>query len=667
MTSQAKIVVSAEDRNTARVFGRVRAEIQSAGKSAEGLRAGLSLLAPAVAGALSIAGIAAFVKGANDGLLKIKDLSEATGASIENISGLENVARAAGGSLQDVSGILVKFNGALKDADGKNSVSLALQAIGLSAKELRDIDPAEALQRTALALAGFEDNGNKARIVQELFGKSIKDAGPLLRELAEAGRLNATVTADQVEQADKLTKEFAKLGNNAEDLARALLGPVATAMNQTIEKFREGQKEGKGFFETLRGEQFRLLGQLFNRGQADDIGKINARIAELNSLLDTPRRQSLFSGQATELETERKALQSAADTLRKVNYGNEGRARPRPSLPSLADAGGGGGATGNKAAAQSDADRYLETLRKQLQGTQDLTLTETVLAEIRGGSLKTASASEQKRALGLAAEIEGTKETIRLARERSDQRNSEYAEIDKFVAAQQAANDQRVRSILNATPTAQLKAALGDIELIGKEFDAGRISAEQWAEAVKGISAPLAAAGEEVQKLGTFAEQAGRNIQDALGDTIKDTLTGDFESIGDRWRDLLVNMAAEAAAAQLNQALFGGLFGGGGKGVGLIGDLFTGIAGARASGGPVSSGRAYLVGERGPEIMVPSQGGTVLPNGQGLGGGSQVIVHNHINGDVSPATVKLVEGAMSRVKADILRSSRQGGAYGGAY
>lgn len=661
MTSEAKIIVSAEDRNTSQVFKRVRAEIQGAGKSAEGLRAGLSLLAPAVAGALSVAGIAAFVKGANEGLLKIKDLSEATGASIENISGLENVARAAGGTIEDVSGVLIKFNAALKDADGNNGVSQALKAIGLDAQALRNEDPAQALQQTALALAQFADDGNKARIVQELFGKSIKNAGPLLRELAEAGRLNGTVTAEQVEQADRLTKEFAKLGNGAEDLARALLGPVATAINQTIDKFREGQKEGKGFFETLRGEQFRLLGQLFGRGQADDIGKINERISELNGLLDTPRRLSLFSGQATQLEAERKALQAAADTLRKVDYGNEGRARPRPSLPSL----GGAPDGAVRAAVQTDAERYLETLRKQLQGTQDLTLTETVLAEIRGGSLRSATASEQRRALALASEIEGTKETIRLARERSDQRNAENVEIDRFVTAQKAANEQRVQAILGATPTAQLKAALGDIELIGREFEAGRISAEQWAEAVKGISAPLAAAGEEVEKLGTFAEQAGRNIQDALGTTLEQGLRGDFDSIGELWRDLLVRMAAEAAAAKLNDALFGGTFGGGGSGPGLLSIFLQSFGGFFSSGGTLGAGKWGVAGERGPELI--SGPATVTPMGAGVAAGPTVNIVNNINGDVGPGTVRLVEGAMGRVKADILRSMRTGGSYAGAY
>ena len=38
----------------------------------------------------------------------------------------------------------------------------------------------------------------------------------------------------------------------------------------------------------------------------------------------------------------------------------------------------------------------------------------------------------------------------------------------------------------------------------------------------------------------------------------------------------------------------------------------------RASGGPVSAGTPYMVGEAGPELFVPSSGGTILPNGGGM-------------------------------------------------
>lgn len=48
---------------------------------------------------------------------------------------------------------------------------------------------------------------------------------------------------------------------------------------------------------------------------------------------------------------------------------------------------------------------------------------------------------------------------------------------------------------------------------------------------------------------------------------------------------------------------------------------------ARATGGPVSSGKPYLVGEEGPEIIVPRGSGTVIPNGR-IGGASFVLQMN---------------------------------------
>ena len=47
---------------------------------------------------------------------------------------------------------------------------------------------------------------------------------------------------------------------------------------------------------------------------------------------------------------------------------------------------------------------------------------------------------------------------------------------------------------------------------------------------------------------------------------------------------------------------------------GVVNDL-TGVPG-RASGGPISAGKTYMVGEEGPELIVPSQSGTVIPNDQ---------------------------------------------------
>lgn len=46
----------------------------------------------------------------------------------------------------------------------------------------------------------------------------------------------------------------------------------------------------------------------------------------------------------------------------------------------------------------------------------------------------------------------------------------------------------------------------------------------------------------------------------------------------------------------------------------LVGQAAPLFGGARAAGGPVVGGRAYLVGEKGPELMVPGRSGLVIPN-----------------------------------------------------
>lgn len=50
------------------------------------------------------------------------------------------------------------------------------------------------------------------------------------------------------------------------------------------------------------------------------------------------------------------------------------------------------------------------------------------------------------------------------------------------------------------------------------------------------------------------------------------------------------------------------------KGVFTGGDSPAPIDGARAAGGPVSAGKNYLVGERGPEIFSPPSSGSIIPN-----------------------------------------------------
>ena len=67
----------------------------------------------------------------------------------------------------------------------------------------------------------------------------------------------------------------------------------------------------------------------------------------------------------------------------------------------------------------------------------------------------------------------------------------------------------------------------------------------------------------------------------------------------------------------------------------------------KAIGGPVQSGGSYLVGERGPEMFVPSRSGSIIPNG----GSSGMVINVDARGSADPAAVR------AQVQAGILEAA----------
>jgi hypothetical protein len=96
-----------------------------------------------------------------------------------------------------------------------------------------------------------------------------------------------------------------------------------------------------------------------------------------------------------------------------------------------------------------------------------------------------------------------------------------------------------------------------------------------------------------------------------------------------------------------------------------------GLAGFMASGGPVSAGSSYVVGEQGPELFVPHASGTIVPNNKMSGGGSSgssVTVNYNIAAGVSRAELApLLEQERRRLKAEIPDMVRRGGGYRAAF
>lgn len=125
-------------------------------------------------------------------------------------------------------------------------------------------------------------------------------------------------------------------------------------------------------------------------------------------------------------------------------------------------------------------------------------------------------------------------------------------------------------------------------------------------DGLSAVPARAAEAAASLEALKAPAERAARSIDEAFA----------------RAGTSLVRSLARAAAdgqvslAELARAVLGAA-GAALKGGGLTEALSKGFSGARADGGPVLPGGAYLVGERGPEVFRPSGAGSIEPAGTG--------------------------------------------------
>lgn len=114
-----------------------------------------------------------------------------------------------------------------------------------------------------------------------------------------------------------------------------------------------------------------------------------------------------------------------------------------------------------------------------------------------------------------------------------------------------------------------------------------------------------------------------------------------------------------------------GAFGGGGSGGGGMAMVGSGqgYRGAAAIGGSLQRGDPYLVGERGAEIFVPNQSGSIIPNNKlsGGGGGVTVVQNIAVHAGVAPTVraemMNLLPSFAQAAKNGVADSKLRGGQY----
>jgi hypothetical protein len=162
----------------------------------------------------------------------------------------------------------------------------------------------------------------------------------------------------------------------------------------------------------------------------------------------------------------------------------------------------------------------------------------------------------------------------------------------------------------------------------------------------------------QADKMEAIYQQIGQSIASGVVDTLS-AAVDQTKSLADAAANTLRNVANILLQLGVNTALQG-LFPGS--------SLFSGLQGF-AGGGRPPVNKPSIVGERGPELFVPSTSGTIVPNGQFGGGGTNVVVNVDAKGSSASgdtAAGKQLGGLIgAAVQAELIKQKRPGGLLAG--
>jgi len=205
------------------------------------------------------------------------------------------------------------------------------------------------------------------------------------------------------------------------------------------------------------------------------------------------------------------------------------------------------------------------------------------------------------------------------------------------------------------------------------------LGSNKFADALINVKSEADRLKETFMEIGQGIEQGiVSNLTDAVMGT--QTLAQAAVNVLNQLKRKLVEVAIQKAVSGIGNRVggfLGGLFGGrgggglfsGGGGSGVkFGSVNLGLSSGLgfANGGRPPVGRASLVGERGPEMFVPSTAGTIIPNNK-LGGGTTNIVNVSVDASGSAVSGNNQDAQAlgnvigAAIRAELIKEKRAGG------
>lgn len=534
-----------------------------------------------------------FIRGAIEAQAALDDLKDSSGLTVEFLSQLQGLARVTGDSLESVAGTASRFARSIDEAlSGNKELVREFEALGISVEDLQSQSVDQLFERFAKAIAATEDPARKLAAATTLAGRAAAENVGFFDDLAKIGLRQATVSAEQAAKAEELLQSWRRLTATVTELGNALATFLVPRLTDIAGELARAVEAGNTFTGVLRA-----IGQTFGFANTeteefvrntDRLLKLQGQIERLESTGRAGQRDVYVQLRIDSLREEAALLEQQLQAQRKIREQTDrGPAAPAARREQR---------VAPIAPAAQKALREVEDYAARINAAVAGAINESAVVKTRELQDTIAALDrlffEGKIPVDIyASALENLTGKIEGAKEPTDE----------------------LAALLERTTDAVQANANRLTELADNAFFDGRITErqrDQLLELVNGYRQAGDAAKETAN--------AGRDIGLIFVSAAEDALAK-WEGVGKFFKGLeqdLIRFGTRKLLteplAELGTGLFKDLAKGGGAG---IFESLLKLVGFRADGGPITAGRPYVVGERGPELIVPRASGTVMPAG----------------------------------------------------
>ena len=723
MDAMLRIKADVQGENNIRRLGNsmqgLQGQVKNAGMAFTSLKGAIGGFAAAIAGSAIVGGLTAVVKKSIDAGDELFNLQAKTGLAASALIGIGNAAKLADVDMATLGKGLGKLNiNLVKAAEGNDDLARKFAALGVNVKgtDGQVVAADVALKQIADRFADMPDGAQKAAAAVALFGKSGADLIPLLNEGAAAmDEFTYKVSEDFAARSDLFNDTITEFGIKVNGFGMELTDALLPALQSILEVFGDlfaTDQDWTALFDVIKGGLRAVATAIYATIKLVDVAIKNvvAYFEAVGKVL-----QGDFEGAADVIQTRvTNLLEQARRDFAQIQKiwtdapspGTGRRTGGRSMGLDTTDADREAAAEAKRAAAEAkraaDEQERLEQRRRDL-GQRALDMQQKLRESLE--DLNAAYA-------GVGA---NEFETLELRRSEAITENNRLVDQLTRDVVQLAVEINAAGGQINIKPFEDLinKISEGNVALADKEYEQGikaigdeaaqaAIGAMEFVDAIElqnqaiqgakgGISSYIESIGTLAENISNVAQNAFRGLEDAI---VSLTMTGKFSfkdfalSVIEDLTRMVTRMLIIAPILQLIQSLIpggggalsganalsttklvpGGIFGNGGT-------FANGIQ-PFAAGGVVNSptlfkfanggaGRLGLMGEAGPEAIMPLKRGRDGKLGVAGGGGTSVVVNvdakgTSVQGD-GGRSEQLGRAISQAVQAELIKQKRPGG------